>query len=301
MSIEIKNITKFYGHRKALASVSFSLRKGELAGFLGPNGAGKSTLMKIISGYLTPSSGEVFIQGSKVTPRNTSLREMIGYLPENNPLYTDLYVKESLEFTAGFYQLKKIRNRIAEMIEITGLTGEEHKKIGALSRGYRQRVGLAQALIHDPPVLILDEPTSGLDPNQLDEIRRLIRKISRDKTVILSSHIMQEIEAISNRVLIIHQGRIIADGLVDELKNRNIKSNRTYIAEYSGKADPEELKKISGVTDVVYENGIWRIEATPEKDIRPDLFHFAVRHNLVLLTLREKKDSLEHVFQHLTR
>jgi len=301
MSIEIKNITKFYGHRKALDSVTFSVRKGELTGFLGPNGAGKSTLMKIIAGYLAPSSGEVFIQGNKVTPQNTSLRGTLGYLPENNPLYMDLFVKESLEITSGLYRLKNIRNRVTEMIKITGLTGEQHKKIGALSRGYRQRVGIAQALIHDPPVLILDEPTSGLDPNQLDEIRRLIRNLSRDKTVILSSHIMQEIEEVTSRVLIIHQGRIIADGCVDELKNRGIKSNRTFVAEYSGSADPEELKKISGVTDAVYKNGMWFIEANPEKDIRPDLFHFAVQHDLVLLTLQEKKQSLEHVFQQLTR
>ncbi len=301
MSIEIKNITKFYGRRKALDSVTFSVREGELTGFLGPNGAGKSTLMKIIAGYLAPSSGEVFIQGSKVAPQNALLRGTIGYLPENNPLYMDLFVKESLEITAGLYRLKNIRNRVAEMIEITGLTGEQHKKIGALSRGYRQRVGLAQVLIHDPPVLILDEPTSGLDPNQLDEIRRLIRNISHDKTVILSSHIMQEIEEVTSCVLIIHQGRIIADGGVDELKNRGIKSNRTFVAEYSGRADPEKLKKINGVTDAVYENGMWFIEAIPEKDIRPDLFHFAVQHDLVLLTLQEKKQSLEHVFQQLTR
>jgi ABC-2 type transport system ATP-binding protein len=301
MSIDSKNITHFYGRKKALDSVTFSVNKGELTGFLGPNGAGKSTLMKIIAGFLVPSSGEVFIQGSQLTPQNRSLRGMLGYLPENNPLYMDLYVKESLEITAGFYGLKNSRTRIAEMMEITGLRGEEHKKIGALSRGYRQRVGIAQALIHNPPVLILDEPTSGLDPNQLDEIRRLIRNISLDKTVILSSHIMQEIEAICSRVLIIHQGRMIADGPVDELKNRNFKKNRSFIAEFSGIADPQELKKINGVTNAMYENGLWFIEAIPEKDIRSDLFHFAVQQGLVLLTLQEKKQSLEYVFQQLTR
>ena len=198
MSIEIRQITKLFGKQKALDEVSFSIKKGELAGFLGPNGAGKSTLMKIIACFLAPDEGEVAVNGQKVESKNLEIRKNIGYLPEHNPLYTDLYVKEFLEITAGFYKLKNRKQLIAEMVELTGLGDEQHKKIGSLSKGYRQRVGLAQALIHDPSVLILDEPTTGLDPNQLEEIRQLIREISREKTVMLSSHIMQEVEAVCN-------------------------------------------------------------------------------------------------------
>ncbi|HKJ41350.1 MAG TPA: ATP-binding cassette domain-containing protein, partial [Sunxiuqinia sp.] len=203
MPVKVENISKLYGTQKALDQVSFQFDDGELVGFLGPNGAGKSTLMKIITGYLAPDDGEVLLNGKKMTPEAYHLKKDIGYLPENNPLYTDLYVKESLNFAAGFYHLSDKKKKIEEVIEMTGLGLEQHKKIGALSKGYRQRVGLAQALIHNPSVLILDEPTTGLDPNQLEEIRALIRQISREKTVLFSSHIMQEVEAICNRVVII--------------------------------------------------------------------------------------------------
>jgi len=195
MSVETRHITKLFGKQKAIDDVSFSIKKGELVGFLGPNGAGKSTMMKIITGFMPADSGEVVVNEQKIESKNLEIRKNIGYLPEHNPLYTDLYVKEFLEITAGFYKLKNIKKRVAEMVELTGLGDEQHKKIRALSKGYRQRVGLAQALIHDPSVLILDEPTTGLDPNQLEEIRHLIREISREKTVMLSSHIMQEVEA----------------------------------------------------------------------------------------------------------
>ncbi|MDO8951503.1 MAG: ATP-binding cassette domain-containing protein, partial [Draconibacterium sp.] len=206
MSVETRHITKLFGKQKALNEVSFSINKGELVGFLGPNGAGKSTMMKIITGFMPADSGEVVVNGQKIESKNLEIRKNIGYLPEHNPLYTDLYVKEFLEITAGFYKLKNKKHRVDEMVELTGLGDEQHKKIRALSKGYRQRVGLAQALIHDPSVLILDEPTTGLDPNQLEEIRNLIREISREKTVMLSSHIMQEVEAVCNRIIIINKG-----------------------------------------------------------------------------------------------
>ena len=208
MSVEIRQITKLFGKQKALDEVSFSIKRDELVGFLGPNGAGKSTLMKIITGFLPADSGEVWVEGVKTGPDNLEIRKNIGYLPEHNPLYTDLYVREFLEITAGFYHLKNVKQRVAEMIDLTGLGEEQHKKIRALSKGYRQRVGLAQALIHNPSVLILDEPTTGLDPNQLEEIRQVIRNISREKTVMLSSHIMQEVEAVCSRVIIINKGKI---------------------------------------------------------------------------------------------
>ncbi len=301
MSIEIRNITKCYGRQKALDSVSFSIQKGELAGFLGPNGAGKSTLMKIITGYIQASEGEVLVNDSLVSVTNVGIRKDIGYLPEHNPLYTELYVKEYLEVTAGFYRLKNKKQRVAEMVELTGLGDEQHKKIKALSKGYRQRVGLAQALIHDPSVLILDEPTTGLDPNQLDEIRNLIKEISREKTVMLSTHIMQEVEAICKRVLIIHNGKIVADGGVKELKGGSIKKNREIIVEFDKNIDKRRLRGIKGVASVNFENGRWHIESISKADIRPEIFRFAVDNNLIILGMQEKQLSLENIFQRLTR
>jgi ABC-2 type transport system ATP-binding protein len=301
MSIEIRNITKNYGSQLALDSVTFSVNKGGLAGFLGPNGAGKSTLMKIITGYLQPTSGEVFVNGVKVSIENIETRREVGYLPEHNPLYQDLYVKEYLEVVAGFYCLNNKRAKVAEMIDLTGLGVEQHKKIKALSKGYRQRVGLAQALIHDPSVLILDEPTTGLDPNQLEEIRNLIRKISKEKTVMLSSHIMQEVEAVCNRVLIINKGKIVADGGITELKNGNISNNQEVIAEFSENVELAQILKIEGIKNAMFENGVWKIEAETAIDIRPAVFNFAVKNNLALLTLNENKQSLESVFQQITK
>jgi len=301
MSVEIKEITRLYGRQKALDRVSFTLIKGQLTGFLGPNGAGKSTMMKIITGYLPPTTGEVFVNGIRVTPGQTEIRHQIGYLPENNPLYTDLYVKEYLGIVAGFYKLPDRKKRVAEMVELTGLTDEQHKKIGALSKGYRQRVGLAQALIHDPSVLILDEPTTGLDPNQLEEIRCLIREISREKTVMLSSHIMQEVEAVCDRAIIINQGGIVADGRVDELKSWKQGTRQQVIVEFSERAEPEKLQKITGVGFVACEGNQFLIESASGTDIRPEIFRFAVEHNLTLLTLHEKQQNLEGVFHELTQ
>ncbi|MBN1820608.1 MAG: ATP-binding cassette domain-containing protein [Prolixibacteraceae bacterium] len=299
MSIEIKNITKTYGDKKALDSVTFSVNKGELLGFLGPNGAGKSTLMKIITGYLNPDEGEVFIQSNKISVKNTEIRKNIGYLPENNPLYTDLYVRESLQITAGIYQLRNKKQRVGEIIELTGLSSEQHKKIGALSKGFRQRVGIAQALIHDPSVLILDEPTTGLDPNQLEEVRNLIRKISIEKTVLLSSHIMQEVEAICSRAVIINQGVIVADGKVEELKNKLLENIPSLIIEFDQDVEIEKILQIPGIIDAIFKNGKWLIET--ENDLRPEIFKFAVKNNLILLSMQENTQSLESVFQKLTR
>lgn len=300
MSIETRHITKLFGKQKALNDVSFTINKGELVGFLGPNGAGKSTLMKIITGFLASDSGDVSVNGEIIRPKNLEIRKNIGYLPEHNPLYTDLYVKEFLEITAGFYQLKNKKKRVSEMVELTKLGDEQHKKIRALSKGYRQRVGLAQALIHDPSVLILDEPTTGLDPNQLEEIRNLIREISREKTVMLSSHIMQEVEAVCNRVIIINKGEIVADGEIEKIKNGSINRNQLVIVEFSKSIDTEKLFALEGVKDVKQDGNLIEIESERSVDIRATIFQFAVENNITLLTLKEKQQNLENVFQQLT-
>lgn len=301
MSLETRQITKLFGKQKALDEVSFSIKKGELVGFLGPNGAGKSTMMKIITGFLPPDSGEVYVNGQIIISKNLEIRKNIGYLPEHNPLYTDLFVKEFLEITAGFYKINKPKKRIAEMVELTGLGDEQHKKIRALSKGYRQRVGLAQALIHDPSILILDEPTTGLDPNQLEEIRNLIRTISREKTVMLSSHIMQEVEAVCSRVIIINKGNIVADGGINEIKSGKIHRNQVIFTEFSKPVEPEELMKVEGVKKVISMGNSFEIESTGEKDIRPAIFNFAVENQITLLTLSEKQQNLESVFHQLTQ
>jgi ABC-2 type transport system ATP-binding protein len=301
MSIEIKQITKYYGQQKAVDKLSFSLGKGELVGFLGPNGAGKSTVMKIITGFLSPDEGEVLVNGEKVTFDNVEVKRVIGYLPENNPLYTDLYVTEYLEIVAGFYHLPKIRSRVKEMIELTGLVAEQHKKIGALSRGFRQRVGLAQALIHNPSVLILDEPTSGLDPNQLKEIRGMISEISREKTVLLSSHILQEIEAICPRVVILNRGKLMADSDLAHLKEASISRYQQVFAEFDRLVPIDELiKKIEGVAEIVPEGRGWLLSASDENDIRPEIFRFAVKSGYELLTLTERQQNFESIFRQLT-
>lgn len=301
MSVETRHITKLFGKQKALNEVSFSINKGELVGFLGPNGAGKSTMMKIITGFMPADSGEVVVNGEKIVSKNLEIRKNIGYLPEHNPLYTDLYVKEFLEITAGFYKLKNTKQRVAEMVELTGLGDEQHKKIRALSKGYRQRVGLAQALIHDPSVLILDEPTTGLDPNQLEEIRHLIREISREKTVMLSSHIMQEVEAVCSRVIIINKGKIVADGGINEIKSGKLNRNQVVIAEFSAPVKLEKLLAVKVVKSAVLNRNLWEIESNGIQDIRPAIFQFAVENNLTLLTLQEKQQNLENVFHQLTQ
>jgi ABC-2 type transport system ATP-binding protein len=302
MTIKISGVNKFYGSQKALDQVSFEIGTGELVGFLGPNGAGKSTLMKIITGYLAADGGSVEINGEMVETKNTAIRSQIGYLPENNPLYTDLYVREYLEMVAGFYQLSNKKEQVLKMVELTGLKTEQHKKIGALSKGFRQRVGLAQALIHDPAVLILDEPTTGLDPNQLDEIRQLISTISKNKTVMLSTHIMQEVEAVCTRVVIINKGKLVADGSIDQLKAGKFVRKQTVWVEFDKSPDLETLRKIPGLLKIEQTGKTsFLAESEHNLDLRPALFHFAVSNNLVLLTLKEQQQSLENVFQELTR
>jgi ABC-2 type transport system ATP-binding protein len=302
MTIRISQVSKFYGSQKALDQVSFEIGTGELVGFLGPNGAGKSTLMKIITGYLAADGGSVEINGEMVETKNISIRSQIGYLPENNPLYTDLYVREYLEMVAGFYQLPNKKEQVLKMVELTGLKTEQHKKIGALSKGFRQRVGLAQALIHDPAVLILDEPTTGLDPNQLEEIRQLISKISKNKTVMLSTHIMQEVEAVCTRVIIINNGKLVADGSIDQLKAGQFARKQTVWVEFDKTPDMEALRKIPSLLKIEQIGKTsFLAESENNFDLRPLLFHFAVSNHLILLTLKEQQQSLENVFQELTK
>jgi ABC-2 type transport system ATP-binding protein len=302
MTIRVAQVNKHYGSQKVLDQVSFEIGTGELVGFLGPNGAGKSTLMKIITGYLAADGGSVEINGEMVETKNIAIRSQIGYLPENNPLYTDLYVREYLEMVAGFYHLQNKKEQVLKMIELAGLKVEQHKKIGALSKGYRQRVGLAQALIHDPAVLILDEPTTGLDPNQLDEIRQLIIKISTNKTVMLSTHIMQEVEAVCSRVLIINKGKLVADGSVDQLKGGQFAQKQTVLVEFDKTPELEALRKIPGLLKIEQTGKTtFLTESESNLDLRPLLFQFAVSNHLTLLTLKEQQQSLENVFQELTR
>ncbi len=301
MSIEAKNVTKLYGAQKALHQVSFSVSQGEVVALLGPNGAGKSTMMKILTCYLPQTSGQVSVCGFDVVSQPLEVRRMVGYLPEHNPLYLEMYVKEYLEFVAGIHKLgKRVRQRVNNMIGLTGLSLEAGKKIGALSKGYRQRVGLAQALIHDPQVLILDEPTSGLDPNQLGEIRQLIRNIGKEKTVLLSTHIMQEVEAVCDRVIIINRGNIVADAPTSQVQLLNQTSRIIRVA-FDRAYPAETLRELEGVVDVI-ETGpaSCRIFAQSERDLRPEVFHFAVKHGLVILSMDHEEQSLEQVFRQLT-
>ncbi|MEN8225322.1 MAG: gliding motility-associated ABC transporter ATP-binding subunit GldA [Bacteroidota bacterium] len=301
MSIIAREITKVYGKQKALDAVSLEINAGEVVGLLGPNGAGKSTMMKIISCFLPPSSGEATVDGFDIFEQALEIKKRVGYLPEHNPLYLDMYVREYLSFLSGIHKLGKSRkSRINEIIDITGLGLEQNKKIGALSKGYRQRVGLAQALLHDPSVLILDEPTSGLDPNQLLDIRALIQQIGKEKTVLLSTHIMQEVEAICDRAIIIHRGKIVADDSTEKLSKRTAGKDIIKI-EFSGDVDEIKLGKIKGVIQTRQVGSkLWEIEASQEKDIREDIFNFAVQNKISVLSLNLERQSLEEVFQALT-
>jgi ABC-2 type transport system ATP-binding protein len=300
MSIEVKNLFKFYGEQAAVNDISFSINKGEIVGFLGPNGAGKSTTMKILTGYMPATSGEVKICGEEVDIDSKETKKKIGYLPENNPLYLDMYVREYLEFVGKIYKVPNLKQRIDEMIQQVGLEVEQNKKIGMLSKGYRQRVGLAQAIIHDPEVLILDEPTTGLDPNQLVEIRELIKNIGKSKTVMLSTHIMQEVEAICDRVIIIKSGKIVADNSASELQYEDNK--QVVYVEFEGDFNKNHLKKETGISNVenVGENA-WLIESSANLDLRKVIAQFAQKHNLLVLTLRKEEKTLEEVFKDLTK
>lgn len=304
MSIEVKKITKRFGEQLAVNEVSFSVGTGEIVGFIGPNGAGKSTTMKIITGTLPSDKGEVLIRDMPVGENLKSTRRILGYLPENNPLYLEMYIREYLEYVAGLYQIrgKQRSRRIAEVIEMTGLSPEVHKKIGSLSKGYRQRVGLAQALIHDPEILILDEPTTGLDPNQLIEIRKLISTIGKEKTVLLSTHILQEVEAICDRVIIINQGNIVADERAASLKERGAGAIQTIHVELDSPVDPEIWKKLQVIQNIrPLEGNQFLLETSESGDIRGDIFKFAVSQELTILALSQKQLSLEEVFRDITR
>lgn len=290
-----------YGAQKALDNISFEVPKGEILGFLGPNGAGKSTMMKIITTFIPPSEGEVKVCGYDIITDSMEVRRKVGYLPEHNPLYLDMYVREYLGFIAGLHHMKQKEKRIKEMVDLTGLGQEQHKKIGALSKGYRQRVGLAQALIHNPEVLILDEPTSGLDPNQLVDIRNLIKNIGKEKTVMFSTHIMQEVEAVCDRVIIINQGKIVADGLSGEL-GREKNSGYSISVEFDKDISRGALSQIEGVkrVDKTGENS-WELFTDSKEDIRPAVFRFAVNQQLTVLTISRNEKNLETVFRDVTR
>lgn len=299
MSIEVNNLTKFYGEQAAVRDISFSVGKGEIVGFLGPNGAGKSTTMKVITGFIPSTSGEVKVCGLPVDVDSLNTRQLIGYLPENNPLYLDMYVREYLEFVGNIYKVSNVKDRVSDMIKAVGLEVEQAKKIGALSKGYRQRVGLAQAIIHDPQVLILDEPTSGLDPNQLAEIRDLIKKIGKSKTVMLSTHIMQEVEAICDRVVIINKGQIVANDTADHLQVDL--SHQTVYVEFDGEISRNSLTKIKDVNKVEAVGKGWLIEGIGVEDLRKTVAQFAQNNNLLVLTLRVEEKTLEEVFKELTK
>lgn len=300
MSVSVEQLTKIYGEQKALDAITFETKQGEILGFLGPNGAGKSTTMKILTCFIPQSSGKAKVCGYDVETQSIDVRKNIGYLPEHNPLYLDMYVQENLEFVARIHQMKNFSKRIEEIIEITGLVPERKKKIWQLSKGYRQRVGLAQAMLHNPRVLILDEPTSGLDPNQLIEIRTLIRQLGKEKTVILSTHIMQEVQAICNRVIIINKGKIVANDSVEGIQSKS-KGTTLINATFKEIIDRKKLELLNGVTDIkhVGENQ-FLIQYIGEEDMREILFRFAVEHNYTLLNLQIEKQSLESVFQQLT-
>jgi ABC-2 type transport system ATP-binding protein len=303
MSIVVKEVSKQYGAQLAVNQVSFEVHTGEIVGFIGPNGAGKSTTMKMITGTLSPDKGSIWINDLPVLEHQREIRGMIGYLPENNPLYPDMYIREYLQYVAGLYSLKgkAARERISTVIEMTALTREISKKIGNLSKGYRQRVGLAQALIHDPGILVLDEPTSGLDPNQLVEIRSLVSSIGKEKTVLLSTHILQEVEAICDRVLIINNGKIVADEDAQRLKEKSEGQKQTILIEVDGSTDPEIWKKLPFIDDVKsIESNQFLLETNEIRDIRGDVFNFAVSQELTILSLSLKKKSLEEVFRELT-
>lgn len=300
MSIIVNNITKLYGTQKALNNVSFEIGKNEIVGFLGPNGAGKSTMMKILTCYIPATEGSAKVCGFDTNEQSIEVRKQIGYLPEHNPLYLDMYVKEFLEFIGNLYNVKHVKERVKEMIETTGLQIEQNKKIGALSKGYRQRVGLAQAIIHDPKVLIMDEPTTGLDPNQLEEIRELIKKLGKEKTVMLSTHIMQEVEAVCDRVIIINKGEIVANEQTQSLQKNTTKQIITV--EFDKEVLVSHIKNIEGVEDaVLIEKNTWKIISNIDTDVRKSIFNYAVTHDISILTINKEEQKLEDVFKKLTK
>ena len=299
MSIQVNELKKIYGEQKAVDGISFSAGKGQVTGFLGPNGAGKSTTMKMITGYLSPDGGSATVCGIDVTKQPLAAKSKIGYLPEANPLYYDMYVREYLEFVAGLHKIEKPAQRIEDVITMVGLTPERTKKIGQLSKGYKQRVGLAAAILHDPEVLILDEPTTGLDPNQIVEIREVIKMLGKDKTILFSSHIMQEVEAVCDRVIIINKGKLVADDTLDNLRSQS--ATQQVQVRFAESVHPSQLAEVAGVTDVnaAGENE-WLLICADAAATRKALLAFAVEHNLNIVALQSGEQKLEEVFRSLT-
>jgi ABC-2 type transport system ATP-binding protein len=297
MSIQLTQISKSYGEQKAVNQISFSAKKGEIVGFLGPNGAGKSTTMKILTGFIKPSKGSVLVNDVDVVVNPIEAQKNIGYLPEHNPLYLDMFVKEYLQFQASIHKIEK--SKIEEVIEKVGLSVEAHKKIGQLSKGYRQRVGLAAAILHNPDVLILDEPTTGLDPNQLVEIRQLIKELGKDKTVLFSTHIMQEVEAVCDRVIIINKGELVIDKKLQELKQNK---EQVITVGFDYKIEEQFLKRLPNIINIKnnYDNS-WTLTFSSDEDMRPKLFDFAQEHGLKILELNSENKTLESLFRELTK
>ncbi|MBS1652067.1 MAG: gliding motility-associated ABC transporter ATP-binding subunit GldA [Bacteroidetes bacterium] len=300
MSILVNEISKTYGKQLALNNVSFQIGENQIVGFLGPNGAGKSTMMKILTCYLPQTSGTASVCGFSITENSMEVRKNIGYLPEHNPLYLEMYVKEFLEFTGGIYKIQNIKSRVKEMIHTTGLELEQNKKIGALSKGYRQRVGLAQALVHNPKVLILDEPTTGLDPNQIEEIRQLIKALGKEKTVMLSTHIMQEVEAICDRVIIINKGQIVANNDIKSLQQNT--TQQIVTVEFDKAVSEDLLKTIPLIENAMQlSENTWQLSSYSNEDIRKKVFDFAISKQLTVLTLNKTEKKIESVFKELTK
>jgi ABC-2 type transport system ATP-binding protein len=301
MSVKVQHLVKNYDAQRAVDDVSFEAHKGEVLGFLGPNGAGKTTTMKIITGYLPQNGGTVEVCGYDIAEKAMQARACVGYLPEHNPLYKDMYVREYLFFTAGLHGISKPRKRVEEMIERTGLQSHRQKQIGELSKGYRQRVGLAQAMLHDPQVLILDEPTSGLDPNQIVEIRQLIKDLGREKTVILSTHILGEVEAVCDRAIIINKGKLVANASIEDLKQQFSGQSLVTV----GFTDAIDVSKLESIPDVQQVKALgknrWQIAAPTHRDIREELFALAVASRYTLIELHKETFSVEDIFQQLTK
>lgn len=301
MSVAVQHLTKIYGAQQAVDQLSFEAEAGQVLGFLGPNGAGKTTTMKILTCYIPQTRGQAFVCGHDVEKEPMEVRKKIGYLPENNPLYLDMYVREYLHFIAGLHGIRKPKGRVEQMVELTGLQREQHKLIGALSKGYRQRVGLAQALMHDPQVLILDEPTAGLDPNQLADIRSLIKKLGEEKTVIFSTHIMQEVKAICDRVIIINKGKLVADDTIDHLQTASA-GNSIVTAEFSSAISTSKLRGLPGVQEVrQLQHNRYQLISVGEDDLRPAVFDFAVEQGTKLLEMQKEGFEMDEVFQRLTK
>lgn len=300
MSIRVQSLLKIYGEQRAVNNISFEINKGEIVGFLGPNGAGKSTTMKIITGYLTADAGNASVCGIDVSNDPLSVKKKIGYLPESNALYYDMYVKEYLNFIASIHHVAKPKHRINEVIALTGLTVEEKKKVGQLSKGYKQRVGLAAALLHQPEVLILDEPTSGLDPNQIVEIREVIRNEGNNKTVLFSSHILQEVEAICNRVIIINKGQIVADDRLENLQKGRT-DQHAVVVQFKEQVDPKLLQELQDVNAVTKTNdNSFKLETSKPDKVRKQILQLSLQHNLNIVSLQDQSQSLEEVFRELT-